>query len=108
MNKIHEERNTDICNNISNTKRKAILPSNKKSPPTKVTCAICKDNKLNGSGLCSICSIVICNEHTYVINEKKYCITCRNDSEYRPVLTASSKYFSNKSKWYCCIKRIFK
>lgn len=109
MNKIHEERDIDICNiNRSSTRRKAILPVITKSPPTKVTCAICKDNRLNGSGLCTLCSIVICNEHTCVINEKKYCTTCRNDTVYTPVLTASSKHFSNRSKWYCCIQRIFK
>jgi|TARA_Y100000816_G_scaffold239012_1_gene185297 hypothetical protein len=89
-------------------KRKAIIKPINVDPPLECSCSICKNNKLNASGLCCLCSRVICNEHTYTVNEKKYCLICRNDSEYRPVITASSQYLNNKSKWYCCVKNYFK
>lgn len=101
--------NNDVIISNRNSKRRSgiIKPINNTQPPDDASCKICNTGKLNAVGLCVLCNIVICENHSIIIDNKKYCINCRNSNTYKPLISAISEYDikvkSRISNLNCCI-----
>ena len=100
--------NSDVTISNRNSKRRSgiIKPINETIPPIDASCKICNTGKLNAVGLCILCNIVVCERHSTTIDNKKYCINCKNNDTYKPLITAISEHdikVKSRNKFNCCI-----
>jgi len=100
--------NSDVIISNRNSKRRSgiIKPINEPMPPTDASCKICNKGILNAIGLCILCNIVICERHSIIIDNKKYCINCKNNDIYKSLISAISDHdikVKSRSNFNCCI-----
>jgi hypothetical protein len=89
-------------NDVNMARRSGIIIPIKEPSNDKCSCVVCKNDSLNASGICVLCNRFICNSHTIIIDDIKYCSICKNSDNYKPLINALSQHMIIEEK-RCCV-----